>query len=171
MKPRCDVHNAPLRWTNLYDAWYCVAGVGDRACTAWRRDLAPPAKPRRFRPTFTTWDGREILSRGDLEKRRYEIWLRDGKRCQVERMISPGVFEKCGKYLPRLGDMELDHIVARGTGLHGRDDRDENLRASCHTCNQSRVRLHFGLSVSAAVYGPAAEGEIAVRNSAPESAE
>ncbi len=155
MKPRCEVHNAPLRWTNLYDAWVCMAGTRDRTCKAFFNDIPAPVKPRRYRPTFRTWDGREILSKADFDRRRYDVWIRDGKRCQGEHMVAPGVFEKCNKYLPRLADMEADHIIAKGTGLHGRDDSLSNLRASCHACNSSRNRLAFGRSLAGALYAPA----------------
>ena len=157
MKPRCETHNAPLCYTAIYRAWVCREGVRDKTCLGFFNDIPAPVKERRYRPTHRTWDGREILSDADWSRRRFDVWMRDGKRCQVPRMVAPGVFEKCNKYLPRLADMEADHIIARGSGLHGRDDSLSNLRASCHACNSSRNKLAFGAARGMNVYAPAGE--------------
>lgn len=154
MKPRCDQHGAPLRYSKQYKAWICMAGTRDRTCKPFRRDLPGPVKLRVYRPSHVTWDGREILSPADWDRRRVQVWERDGKVCQGEKMTAPGRFERCGKALPDIRFAEIDHIRARGLGGGWRDDRMENLRLLCRPCNQAKGGKRKGLGLAAALYAP-----------------
>jgi 5-methylcytosine-specific restriction endonuclease McrA len=69
-------------------------------------------------------DGREILSGAAWQRRRKEVWERDGRKCVI-----------CNRGLPALRDAETDHIVKRSKA---RDDRPQNLRSLCRGCHWNR---------------------------------
>lgn len=170
MKPRCEVHNAPLRWVQQFKAWVCFRGVREnrsqktedrreepvraQQCNPYRRDFPAPFRPHILRQTRRTWDGRELLSPADYEKRCIEVWRRDGKRCQFERMTSPGVFEICGALLPVRSMAEIHHKRGRGMGGGFRDDAMENLATGCKACHRAAAPQWNGMVMAAVAYGP-----------------
>lgn len=84
---------------------------------------AMKSKPK---PTRVTHDGREILSKEDWDRRRYEVWERQNGICaNVE----------CGKYIPFGLWWHTHHKKARGLGGSKRDDRLENLEGLCASCH------------------------------------
>lgn len=149
MKPSCDVHKSPLRWSKPHGAWVCLKGVYDKTCKPWHREYPAP-EPRGVTPrrsgsfTRALRDGREICFGQDWERRKYEVWLRDGKRC-VE----------CSKLLPNFhANRHTDHIRTRGMGGAYRDDRPENLRTVCDSCHRKRHQAANGFAIARTLYGP-----------------
>lgn len=80
-------------------------------------------------------DGREILRGADYQKRREEVWERDGRRCQGTLIhYGENLTGWCGKLL-RLQDAHIHHVRKR-TALGGRDDSIGNLKLLCPECHR-----------------------------------
>lgn len=172
MKPRCEIHNAPLRWVRQFKAWVCFAGVRDgrsqdlgfriretgKTCQPYHREFPRPFKPFVIKQTRWSFDGRELLSPSDYAKRCVEVWERDGRRCQAEVMVSSGDggvrFEKCGAYLALRSQAEIHHLRGRGMGGGSRDDRMENLSTRCKPCHRAAAPGWNGMTLAGMAYGP-----------------
>ena len=145
MKPRCTIHNRPMRWIEGLSVWWCRT----YGCSAFsilpapekdlfpehqRRACARPTrkrKPLRYRgrksESRVTKGGRIIMGRAEYEKLCRELYAAAGGRCAI-----------CGRYLAVFSTWLFDHIIKRSAG--GPDTR-ENLRPLCFDCHR---REDFG---------------------------
>lgn len=70
-------------------------------------------------------DGRERLSCDDWEIRKFDVYVRDGRRCVLCRKLLMWVEAR----------LNVDHIVKRSVG---RNDAMRNLRQLCSQCHRAR---------------------------------
>lgn len=77
-------------------------------------------------------DGREVCElkssagKAEYARRRGVAWLKQGGRCAI-----------CQRYI-LLAYATSDHINPRGMGGGRRDDRQENIQATCFQCNSEK---------------------------------
>src|SRR5437867_12649245 len=120
MKPRCPIHNRPLRWHKIYKRWYCPLKWAGGHHSQDFMGLPPPklkSKPQRE----VLKDGRIILSGAAYSALKTEVLEKQDYRCvgiitvtwnrQDEDSMSTDMI--CGKPITQ-ATSELHHKHGRG---------------------------------------------------------